>query len=126
MEHFLLTEYNGLLPFPITYSQTEPSSHPTTAQKLRDMRYKEIKYYWFHTLTKQTGNGTLWVITERHANLLIKFWNHSGGCTWKYSLEPFKTKQGGPTCPLCCGDADLSGTPGQITCFNCGYEGSPK
>lgn len=36
---------------------------------------------------------------------------------------PPRPPRDGPVCPSCDGDAELSGTPGQISCFNCGYNG---
>jgi hypothetical protein len=85
----LLTERNGLLPYPITYSQIDPSKLPATADKLRASGYKEIEYYWLHALTERTGTATLWVKNEESASLLVKFWSRG---EWEYSLEPMDCK----------------------------------
>ena len=89
MKQILLTEKNGLLPYPITYSQVDPVKHPISAQDLRSNGYKEIKYYWLHIPTGLINTSILWVGAERYANPLIGLWNNIGGLTWKYSLIPF-------------------------------------
>jgi hypothetical protein len=89
IEHLLLTERNGLLPHPITYSQVNPSTHPISAQELQIHGFKKIQYYWLHIPTGLINASILWVRTEQYANLLIELWNNIGGLTWKYSLVPF-------------------------------------
>ena len=42
------------------------------------------------------------------------------------STPPPRPARDGPVCPSCDGDAELSGTPGQISCFNCGYNGPSR
>lgn len=86
----LITDNNGLLPHPITYSQVDPDKYPMSAKELRDAGYYEIKYQWkftrmwFFIPIVKTGISTLWVRCRRDAESLIGYWS---GDAWNYSIN---------------------------------------
>lgn len=49
-------------------------------------------------------------------------WSSEGDVSKSTKIPP-RPIRNGSVCPLCDGDAEESGTPGQINCFSCGYIG---
>lgn len=86
LDGYLTTTKHGWLPHTIIYSQIDPDKYPGIAQQLRRLRYFPVKYNWLHIPSRKSGESIVWVITDKHAHLLVEFWNRSGGTEWKYWL----------------------------------------
>lgn len=87
IEQAIVVANNGLLPYPVPYSQVDPIKLPITAGSLKNSGYIEVLYRWLHIPTRKSGMTYLWVLKRQHAFELVGYWNTIGGDMWKYSLR---------------------------------------